>query len=570
MLVYGVEGDRNAATLVKDSKSYIEIAKFVQAYTTIVQNPNDFLSEIGEEPIDTKTDILSWKQLVTIMTQCDLGFDPVPTEKQLVSYYSYAKQIGSIKNENKVIASVSDVAEAQKHYYNFIDAETEKANVMYNKQHQIAQNRLKESERIDANLKKMEMKKSLYFALMMLSVFSVGFGFVSIFFSNPIATFVGFSSNLIGSFIFIIIGLVGFYYADKTFITAKKDYFGYKKSSMSAISRTERTCRDEKVLRDKLARYQEDLKIAKYELADKDKRFDVERNIERLRERNKFYRMFRERDGLGVDGYEKHKMSLLDELSQSGKFGKDGLFSLFGDDKPHRRHNRMRGEGFPTLEENENMRGFRARGIINERAGVDKGNFISRAGRSLEDRLGNVIRFTREDTTDVMRSGQSRWGSELIHRGSRHNSRGDRNLSLGNGSGNLRYGGDSVIADIGNRMNQQQMRETAKERTINTVSESLKTGNFAALNEVDLTSVSNTDVFQAISGSRETSFTATSDKTTTSAPIVEKINEKQRQRQEQAVTTQNESENARKEEEARQAREMYKKTLQSQGVQLGE
>ena len=274
MLVYGVEGDRNAAALVKDSKSYIEIAKFVQAYTTIVQNPNEFLSEVGEEPIDTKTDLLSWKQLVKIMTQCDLGFDPVPTEKQLVSYYSYAKQIGSIKKEEKVIASVSDVAEAQKHYYNFIDAETEKANVMYNKQHEIAQNRMREVETIDANLKKMKMKNTLYFCLMMFSVFFVGLGFVSIFVDIGI-------SNKIISFIFIILGLVGFYFSDKIFVKTKKDYFGYKKSTRSAVSRTERTCRDEKVLRDKLAKYEEDLKIAKYELADKDKRFDVEKNVEK-------------------------------------------------------------------------------------------------------------------------------------------------------------------------------------------------------------------------------------------------------------------------------------------------
>ena len=45
MLVYGVEGDRNAASLVKDSKAYIEIAKFVQAYTTIIQNPNVTIDE---------------------------------------------------------------------------------------------------------------------------------------------------------------------------------------------------------------------------------------------------------------------------------------------------------------------------------------------------------------------------------------------------------------------------------------------------------------------------------------------------------------------------------------------
>ena len=48
MLVYGVEGERSAASLVKDSKAYIEIAKFVEAYTTIIQNPNEFLDDNDE------------------------------------------------------------------------------------------------------------------------------------------------------------------------------------------------------------------------------------------------------------------------------------------------------------------------------------------------------------------------------------------------------------------------------------------------------------------------------------------------------------------------------------------
>ncbi len=329
MLVYGVEGDRNAASLVKDSKAYIEIAKFVQAYTTIIQNPNVFLSEVGEEPINTETDILSWKQLVKIMTTCDLGFDPVPNEKQLVSYYSYAKQIGSISKETKDLATVDDVAEAQKHYYNFIDEETEKANVMYNKQHEIAQNRMKEVEIIDANLKDMKLKNSICLASMMLSVFLFAFGFISLFFDNAFARFIGFTNQYVGAVILMIIGGVGFFFADRYFVKTKYEYFGYKKSTSSAVSRSERTSRDEKILRDKLAKYEEDLKIAKYELADKEKRFDVEKNIERLRERNRYYRMLRDSDAMGRRGRERHRMSLLDELDRSLNSG-DDLFSLLG------------------------------------------------------------------------------------------------------------------------------------------------------------------------------------------------------------------------------------------------
>ena len=68
MLVYGVEGEKSAATMVKDSKTYIEIAKFVEAYTTVIQNPNEFLAEVGEQSINPDTDILSWNQLVKILT----------------------------------------------------------------------------------------------------------------------------------------------------------------------------------------------------------------------------------------------------------------------------------------------------------------------------------------------------------------------------------------------------------------------------------------------------------------------------------------------------------------------
>ena len=276
MLVYGVEGDRSAASLVKDSKTYIEIAKFVEAYTTIIQNPNEFLAEVGEEPINPETDILSWAQLVKILTTCDLGFDPVPTEKQLVSYYAYARQIGSISKEVKQLATVSDVAEAQKHYYNFIDEETEKVTTMYNKQHEIAENRAKEVQVIDNNLKKKKSKNVLYFFGMMASVFFIMLGASSAAFD---LLGLGGHARFIVGIIFVVVGIALFYVFDKLYIKAKRDYFGYHKSTRDAVSRSEKTSLDEKVLRDKLAKYEKDLKIAKFELADKEKRFDVEKNI---------------------------------------------------------------------------------------------------------------------------------------------------------------------------------------------------------------------------------------------------------------------------------------------------
>ncbi|MBQ8425090.1 MAG: hypothetical protein IJX17_03600, partial [Clostridia bacterium] len=96
MLVVDVEGEVSAASMVRDSRLYIEIAKFVQAYNTIIKNPNEFLAEIEEEPIDVEKDNLTWEQFVAIIGKCDMGFDPAPTSAQLAMYYSYAKQIGSI------------------------------------------------------------------------------------------------------------------------------------------------------------------------------------------------------------------------------------------------------------------------------------------------------------------------------------------------------------------------------------------------------------------------------------------------------------------------------------------
>lgn len=331
MLVYGVEGDRSAASLVKDSKVYIEIAKFVEAYTTITQNPNEFLAEVDEEPINPETDILSWAQLVKILTTCDLGFDPVPTEKQLVSYYTYARQIGSISKDVKPIATVSDVAEAQKHFYNFIDEETEKVTTMYNKQHEIAENRAKEVQVIDNNLKKKKTKNALYFFGMMVSVFCIMLGVASAAFD-----LLGFNSNIryIFGAIFILIGICLFYVFDKLYTKAKRDYFGYHKSTRDTVSRSEKTNLDEKVLKDKLAKYERDLKVAKFELADKEKRFDVEKNIAVLKERNRYYRMLRDRDpnhefgGFG----RRRRMALINELEEANQ---ESLFSIFGNDRKH-------------------------------------------------------------------------------------------------------------------------------------------------------------------------------------------------------------------------------------------
>ena len=103
MLINNVSTERRASLIVKNSAFYIEIAKFVQAYTTIVKNPNEFLQEIGQQHIDKKTQHLNWDQLVEIMQKCDLGFTSVPSRTDLVVYYNYALEMGSVDSLDKKV-----------------------------------------------------------------------------------------------------------------------------------------------------------------------------------------------------------------------------------------------------------------------------------------------------------------------------------------------------------------------------------------------------------------------------------------------------------------------------------
>ena len=90
MLVNNVNGEAVGASMVRDSEFYIELAKFVQAYTVIIGNPNEFLAEVGEPSIDEKKGRVTWEQLVKIITTCDFGFLIKPTEIDLKVYYNYA------------------------------------------------------------------------------------------------------------------------------------------------------------------------------------------------------------------------------------------------------------------------------------------------------------------------------------------------------------------------------------------------------------------------------------------------------------------------------------------------
>ena len=158
MLVENVVGKRRASSMMKTSEFYIEVAKFVQAYRTIVTNPNEFLTEIHAPTIDEKHDKLTWAQFVEIVHKCDLGFKTVPTNEDLVVYYNYALEMGTINQNERTLATVDDVADAQKHYYNFIDEAKDKAEEAYLRQRRTAHMRQSEYDVVDKQLSNIKAK----------------------------------------------------------------------------------------------------------------------------------------------------------------------------------------------------------------------------------------------------------------------------------------------------------------------------------------------------------------------------------------------------------------------------
>ena len=191
MLINNVNGERRASSMLKNSEFYIEVAKFVQAYTTIVKNPNEFLREIKEQEIDESADKLSWSQFVSIVQKCELGFKKIPSSNDLLVYYNYAVEIGTINPQERRIATVDDVAEAQKHYYNFVDEAKDKAEEAYLRQKRITEMRESETANVDNQLSLIKAGNYSCFAVMMFAVLIGTIGVVSFFFNNAIAETIG-------------------------------------------------------------------------------------------------------------------------------------------------------------------------------------------------------------------------------------------------------------------------------------------------------------------------------------------------------------------------------------------
>lgn len=297
MLVNNVGGEKAAASMVKDSKFYIDLAKFVQAYSMIVLNPNEFLKEVGETEIDPENDFLTWAQFVKIMQTCDLGFSEKPTETDLVVFYNYALEMGSLGDGAKKIASVEDVANAQKHFYNFIDESADKAEMAYLRQQEISSNRDREAKNVDSSLFAIKAKNITALTFMVIGVIIFCGGLVSLFVDNIIASSIGgliikTRPNILGGIVLMIVGIIIFISLNGLFLKTKYAYLRLKDASKTIFERSDAAFNDTLVLRNKLTELKEDLKVVKDELADKNKTNDVMKNIENLIETNKYYQQF--------------------------------------------------------------------------------------------------------------------------------------------------------------------------------------------------------------------------------------------------------------------------------------
>ena len=286
-----------ASLVVKNSQFYIEVAKFVQAYTVILENPNEFLREIGEREIDDTKDKLSWNALSAIMQKCDFGFESIPTLSDLLVFYNYAIEMGSIAKDDMRIATVDEIADAQKNYYNFVDEATDRAEAEFLKQHRITKLREKEVMAIDKKLNSFSMQKWMAFSLMIVAVIFFCLGVAGLIFSNPLVERIGalipiWSRQYVGSIILIALSVLMFWLCDKWYLSSKQEYLKLEHASQMIFSSNNDNFVAEQVLKYKLDALKKDLLTIKNELNDENKTFDVKNNIEKLIESNSYYQKY--------------------------------------------------------------------------------------------------------------------------------------------------------------------------------------------------------------------------------------------------------------------------------------
>ena len=294
MLFNNLTEERRASLIVKNSRFYIELAKFVQAYTTIVKNPNEFLAEVGEMSIDPAKQHLKWDQLVKIMQTCDLGFKKTPSRMDLIVYYNYALEMGSVKALDKKIATVDQVAEAQKHYYNFVDEEKTIAEEEYIKQKKIYNARQREMNYVDGKISVSKTKNYLCVIAMFVSVILGMIGIVGLMVDNVIVSSIGklipiWKPQYIGGIILIALMFALFALFNKLYVKTRAEYVKLKYASLTLFSKGDELAVKQAMLKKKLDEVTKEYRQVIREINDKKQRFDVKHNIDVLKATNKFY-----------------------------------------------------------------------------------------------------------------------------------------------------------------------------------------------------------------------------------------------------------------------------------------
>ena len=297
MLVNAFGKKISASLMTKNSQFYIEVAKFVQAYSLVLSNPNVFLGEIGEPSIDENNDKLSWNVLSKILQTCDFGFAKKPSNSDLLVYYNYAIEMGSIEQENKKLATVDEIADAQKNYYNFVDEAKDKAEAEFLKQHRITKLRENEVNEIKSKLKSYTFQKWIAFSLTIVAVILFCVGAIGLFFNNFIVETIGsiFPVNqkqYLGSIILIVVAVAMFYFCEIWHQSSKQEFLKLDHASQTIFLRNNSNFIAEQILKNKLDALKRDLQIIQNEINDKNKTYDVKANIERLLESNAYYKKY--------------------------------------------------------------------------------------------------------------------------------------------------------------------------------------------------------------------------------------------------------------------------------------
>ncbi len=296
MLVKTLGKKTTASSMAKGSQFYIDEAKFVQAYAVVLENPNEFLKEVGEpELVEKQT--LSWRQLVLILQKCDFGFDRVVDESELLVMYNYAIEIGSISKKDKQIATVDDIADAQHNYYNFVDDATKKAEQEYDKQSKISHLRDKEVDEVNKKLTSFAVQRWVAFSVSIFAVILFCLGVAGFVFDNIFVETIGHlfpkgNSQIIGSTIFFVVSIIMFYFAERWQAKARLEYRKLNYASQEIFKRSDENYFAEQILKQKLEQLKTDLETIKKELGDPEKTFDVRANIEKLLNSNEYYKKF--------------------------------------------------------------------------------------------------------------------------------------------------------------------------------------------------------------------------------------------------------------------------------------